>query len=131
MTLFSTSDLKTKPGAAARDRRRRRRIPTGEPRLVESSRVRVQQDAAAAWEALLNAIRKSAEVRLSLLRGRSGSDRLACPWERFNRCAVGCRCHGTRRVSVALLREHYTHLASEIEMFACPVRPVRQRKVTK
>jgi hypothetical protein len=130
VTLFTANDLKSKSKKArapGRDRRRRRSIPTGEPRLVESSRDRDGRIAALAWEALIDAIRESAVARLELLRGRQGSDRLVCPWERFMVCDVGCRCRGSRTVTVAFLRAHYMRLASEIALFGHPV----HREVSK
>lgn len=126
MTLFTANDLKSKSKKArapGRDRRRRS-IPTGEPRLVESSRDRDGRIAALAWEALIDAIRESAVARLELLRGRQGSDQLVCPWERLMVCDGGCRCRGTRMVTVAFLRAHYMQLATEVALFGRPVHRV-------
>jgi len=120
MTLFPSSDLKSKHPPQGRDRQHRLRIPTGMPRLVESSSARRELADVIAWEALIDAIRRSSTARLELLKGWSGSDRTACPWERLTGCDVGCRCRGMRTVTVDFLRTHYTRLATEIALIAHP-----------
>ena len=117
MTLFPTSyskpksQLKPRPVARARASRR---IPTGAPRFVESSNDRSGRAFVAAWQALIDAVRRSSEARLALLSGRSGAQRVACPWERITSCDVSCHCRGAGAVTVKFLRSHYTNLANDI-----------------
>jgi hypothetical protein len=111
--LFSRSELKTKARAPGRDRRRRR-IPTGAPRLVESSSDRATRLDAEAWLAFVEMIRGLADVRVELLKNRDAGDLVDCPWAVVVACDDSCRCGGLRKVSTALLRDHYAHLATEI-----------------
>ncbi len=121
MMLFSASLLKKpKSRSPGRGRRSRLRIPTGTPRIVESSSARIERTSRLAWETLIDEISRSASARLALLKGRQGSDRVACPWERLTPCDGDCRCGGGRTVTVAFLRAHYTHLAIEVALFARP-----------
>jgi len=120
MTLFSTTALKSKPKLPSPDGRPRHRLPTGAPRLVESSNDRAARTSAEAWESLLDAVRRSATARLELFKNRSASDRVACPWERLTGCAVACRCRAAGTVTVGFLSEHYGRLASEIAMLVTP-----------
>lgn len=71
---------------------------------------------ASSWETLLAVIREAALGRLDLLRGRTASDPIACPWERITACDDSCRCGGARWVYVSFLREHYTHLTEKVEL---------------
>ena len=125
MMLFPAGSLKSKVLPSKRDHAGRFRIPTGAPRLVESSSARREQASAIAWETLIEAIHRSSDARLELLKGRAGSDRTPCPWERITGCTVDCRCRGARTVTVDFLRAHYTHLATEIALTA---RPAPQRR---
>lgn len=124
MSLFTVSDLKPKTRPPGRDRRRRR-IPTGAPRLMESSGERIERLSTETWSALLDAIRCSSAARLDLLSGRAGCDRVPCPWERLMFCGVSCRCGGAGTVTVEFLRKHYAGLAAEIVQITRPV-PVRR-----
>lgn len=126
MMLFPASSLKSKPKSCTpgRDKRPRARIPTGAPRLVESSSDRAARVAAETWGTLLDTVRRSASARFALLQGWSGRDQIACPWERITGCDVSCRCGGTGTVLVEFLRTHYAKLAVEI---ATLVRPTSVR----
>jgi hypothetical protein len=117
VTLFSQTELKAKPRAVRHDRRRRR-VPTGAPRIVESSSDRVVRLDAEAWAALVEMIRRSAEVRLDLLRSRDDNELVDCPWSVVVTCDDGCRCGGLGKVLVAFLRNHYARLPSQIEHIA-------------
>lgn len=123
MTLFAASDFKSKartsrPGS---DRRPRRVLPTGTPRLLESSTVRRSRLGSEAWQALLDAVRRSATTRVDLLMGRKGSERIECSWKRLTGCDASCRCGGAGTVTVDFLRDHYASLVSEIEEFTRPM----------
>jgi len=127
VTLFPASDLKPKLRRAGRDRRARRRIPTGAPRLVESAGDRLERASIETWQGLISAIQRSATSRLELWRGRAGGDRVPCPWERLTCCGVSCRCCGAGTVTIDFLRDHCAHLATEIAMFVRPARPAPLR----
>jgi hypothetical protein len=118
--LFSPKELKSKQPSPGYDQRSRRQIPTGVPRLMESSAERLARERVESWVELVAAIRRSAAAYLELLRGRDGGDPLPCPWERLVTCDRACRCGGSRTVTVSFLREHYTRLAIEIEKIARP-----------
>lgn len=118
--LFPESLLKSKPGAPLRVRRRSHRIPTGAPRLVESSTMCREQTRAIAWQKLIDSISRAAIARLALLKARAGKEHTSCPWERFTGCCADCRCHGERTVTVDFLRVHYGRLAIEIALLALP-----------
>ena len=120
MTLFPVSILKPKSRQPGSDKRPRARIPTGVPRLVESSNARASRAVAETFAALLDAVRRSAAARRALLEGRPGRDRVACSWERITGCDVSCRCGGAGTVTVEFLRTHYERLAAEIATFARP-----------
>ena len=120
MTLFPASILKQKVRPPCRDKRPRSRIPTGAPRLVESSSDRASRSETEAFAALLAAVRRSASARLALLAGRPGRDQVACSWERITGCDVTCRCGGAGTVTVEFLRTHYEHLAVEIATISRP-----------
>ena len=122
MTLFPATvpKPKLKSKAALRDKSPRRRIPTGAPRLVESSTDRAARSSAEAWGALLDAVRRSSLARLELLKGRASGDRVSCPWVQLTGCDAACRCRGAGTVTVEFLRGHYEHLAVEIAMLASP-----------
>jgi hypothetical protein len=124
VTLFPPSSQKARPVS---DRRLPRRIATGAPRLVESSAERLARRNAESWAAIVDAIRRSAEGRLELLRSRDGKDRIGCPWARLITCDGSCRCGGVGTVTVDFLRDHYTRIAAEVEQIAKPAaRPVRR-----
>jgi hypothetical protein len=93
---------------------------------MESANDRLERAPTEVWGALLDAIHRSALSRLELLRGRAVGDRVPCPWERLTCCAVGCQCRGAGTVTVDFLRNHYTHLATEIAMLVRPA-PLRGR----
>lgn len=112
--LFSTELVAPDHGALARDRRGRRRISTGAPRLVESPTDRQARVAADAWAGLVAAVQGAARARVDLLRGRDGGELVACPWGRVVTCDLSCRCCGLRTVTVDFLRDHYEQLATEI-----------------
>ncbi len=120
MTLFPSTASKPTLKTALRDGGTRRRIPTGPPRLVESSTDRTARSSTEAWKAMLDAVRRSASARLELLKGRAASDRFGCPWERLMGCDVTCRCHAAGTVTVQFLRGHYERLAVEISLLASP-----------
>ena len=124
MTLFPTTSAKTKSRPSPSDRTMRC-IPTGAPRLVESSTDRSARSFTEAWQLLLDTVRRSSMARLSLLSGRQSADRVVCPWARIMDCHVGCRCGGVGTVTVGFLRKHYDSLADDIERF---VRPARARR---
>jgi hypothetical protein len=111
--LFSQAQLKVKTRPVRRDGARRR-IPTGAPRLVESSAERADRLIAEAWNQQLEAIDRSAQARIELLKHRGDQDLLGCPWARLMPCSVACRCHGFGKVTIAFLRNHYANLAVEI-----------------
>jgi len=117
VSLFVASELKTKGRRPSRDRRPRVSLPSGMPRLVESSRARRARAGVEAWEAFIGEIRRSAEARLILLAGHSEGDRVVCPWARLTSCGTTCRCAGAATVSVDFLRKHYKTLATEIVLF--------------
>ena len=108
------------------DNRLRRRIPTGAPRLVESSRDRRDRTAAESWESLLDCVRRCSEGRLTLLSGRSATEQMACSWQRLTGCVSDCRCGGTKLVTVGFLRNHYKLLPSAIAALAIPSRARRR-----
>ena len=120
MTLFSTLKSKSKPSLAPPDGRPRRRLPTGAPRLVESSIDRAARASVEAWESLLDAVRRSATGRLELYKNRSLSERVMCPWERLTGCDLTCRCRGAGTVTVEFLSGHYERLAAEIATLVSP-----------
>ena len=120
MTLFPVTTPTPKSKAVRRDEKPRRRIPTGTPRLVESSTDRAARSSTEAWGSLLTAVRRSASARLELLKGRASGDRVSCPWGRITGCDVTCRCRGAGTVTVAFLRGHYERLALEISLLASP-----------
>ena len=126
MTLFPAMTPKPKSKLPLRDKGPRRRIPTGAPLLVESSTDRAARASTAAWEALIDAVRRSSSSHLELLKGRSSGDRVACPWKRLTGCDATCRCRGAGTVTVEFLRVHYEHLAVEIEMLATPTSAQRR-----
>ena len=117
--LFPVSTVKSKPRSSLRARKRLR-IPTGKPRIVESSVVCQEQASVIAWKRLIDAISSAATARLALLKGRAGKERTPCPWEPFTGCCVDCRCRGERMVTVDFLRAHYGRLAIEIALLALP-----------
>lgn len=120
MTLFPTSCPKPKSRPTPRDRAERC-IPTGAPRLVESSTDRSARSSTESWQSLLDVVRRSSTARLTLLSGgRSVSDRVSCPWERLTNCYASCRCGGAGTVTVGFLRRHYATLADDIAQIARP-----------
>lgn len=119
MQLFSKADLKQPKQAVRRDRRRRR-IPTGAPRLMESSAERTDRLTAEAWNQLLETIDRSAQARIELFKHREDQDLLGCPWARLTPCSAACRCEGHGKVTIAFLRKHYAHLAVEIARLVMP-----------
>ena len=125
MTLFPTTSSRPKSRPTPRDRAERC-IPTGAPRLVESSTGRSARSSTEAWHSLLDAVRRSSTARLTLLSGRLASDRVSCPWERLTNCAASCRCGGAGTVTVEFLRRHYASLADEIALLVRPA-PARRR----
>jgi hypothetical protein len=124
VTLFPTPSSKPKARPTARDRAEYR-IPTGAPRLVESSTDRAARSSTEAWESLLDAVRRSSMARLTLLSGRSGTDRVSCPWALSTDCVANCRCGGSGTVTVEFLRKHYATLTDDIELLARPM-PARR-----
>jgi hypothetical protein len=118
--LFSSRDLKSKQRSPGRDRRRPRQIPTGTPRLMESSAERLERMSTETWAEFVNAIRRSSTARLDLLKSRDGSDQIPCPWERLVACDKTCRCGGSKRVTVDFMRKHYGQLATEIAKIVSP-----------
>ena len=118
--LFSSWEISAKKTRPIDKDRRRVILPTGAPRLVESSTSRQVRADVEAWIALLEAVRRSAQARLMLLDGRDGKDLIACPWGRLLPCAEGCRCVGRKLVTVAFLREHYMHLVTEVVRLVRP-----------
>jgi hypothetical protein len=120
VTLFPATI--TKPKSPRRDKRPRHRIPTGAPRLVESSTDRASRASSEAWASLIEAVRRSASARLGLLEGRPDGDRITCPWEHLTGCDVSCRCRGAGTVTAKFLRDHYDRLALEIVRIASPRR---------
>ena len=119
MTLFPMSCSKPKVRPTARDRSERR-VPTGLPRLAESSTDRATRSSTEAWQSLLDVVRRSSTARLTLLSGRPGADRISCPWERVVDCGASCRCGGAGTVTVEFLRKHYANLADDIALLALP-----------
>jgi len=122
VTLFSQSDLTLKLRSPGRDRRRRRRIPTGAPRVVESSADRAARLGTESWASLLDVLSRASAVRLDLLKGRDGGTLIDCPWARVVACDETCRCGGVGMVTIDLLRDHYASLATEIARAARPGR---------
>ena len=120
MTLFPATAPKPKSKVALRDATPRRRIPTGAPRLVESSTDRAARASTEAWGALIDAVRRSSLAHLELLKGRASGDRVACPWERLTGCDDTCRCRGAGTVTIEFLRGHYERLALEISRLVAP-----------
>lgn len=125
MTLFSQSELRPKLKSPGRDRRRRRRIPTGAPRVIESSADRAARAGTESWSAFLDAIARAAAVRLDLMKDRDGGALVDCPWARVVACDGFCRCGGSGAVTVEFLRDHYAELSTEILRVALPVRSGR------
>lgn len=122
MTLFPASSTK-RSWPSIRDKRPRTRIPTGAPRLVESSGDRAARAEITSWAALLDAVSRSASARLELLKGRESTDRVPCGWQRLTGCDVSCRCRGAGTVTVRFLRAHYERLVLEIKMLVSPRSP--------
>lgn len=118
MTLFPTPA--PKPSKRLAPRARSVRIPTGTPRLVESSSDRRTRASVEAWQAVLDAVRRSSAARLELLKGRAGNDRLPCAWKKLGGCDADCRCRGAGTVSIDFLRAHYERLAIEIALLVSP-----------
>jgi hypothetical protein len=123
--MFPSTPRKTasKPSP---DKRPRRRLPTGAPRLVESPSDRAARASVEAWEATLDVIRCSAAARLELFKNRSLSERVTCPWERLTGCAITCRCRGAGTVTIEFLTEHYGRLAAEIASLVSPSSALRR-----
>src|SRR4029079_255789 len=96
------------------DSRPRRRIPTGAPRLVESSRQRRDREHAESWEALLDSVRRASDARLILLDGCDSKKEIACPWRQLTGCVSDCRCGGAKIVTAGFLRRHYKALPDAI-----------------
>ena len=113
MTLFPAIYPKPKSRPTARARAECR-IPTGAPRVVESSNDRIGRAPVEAWQALIDAVSRAASARLTLLSGRAGTERVACSWEQITGCDASCRCRGAGTVTVDFLRRHYTSLANDI-----------------
>ena len=109
------------------DRRPRRRIPTGAPRLVESSRARRDRAVAESWASLLDIVRRCSEGRLTLLSGRAATEQMGCPWHLLTGCVPDCRCGGTKLVTVRFLRDHYKLLPNAIATLAIASRTRRRR----
>jgi hypothetical protein len=122
VTLFPTihAKSKSKPRPSPWDPAALR-IPTGAPRLVESSTDRSARSSTDAWQALLDVVRRSSSARLTLLSGRSGVERVSCPWERVTSCDLSCRCGGAGTVTVSFLRAHYESLADDLARLVRPV----------
>ncbi len=116
--LFTLEQLAPKKRRPPGGVRRSHCIPTGAPRLVESSSDRLAREDAATWDALVETVGRASSARLELLSGRDGGDRVACPWSRVVTCDNACRCRGLGVVTVDFLRDHYTHLAVEIAKLA-------------
>lgn len=114
--LFSPRQL-ARPRHLTVDDRPRARIPTGLPRLMESSRSRRSHASDDAWSELLAAVHRSALARLDLLSGRLPSDLVACPWQRLTDCSTDCRCGGSGEVKVGFLRDHYGKLTERLAAF--------------
>lgn len=110
----------SKKRVPVRERRITRCIPTGAPRLMESSVERQVRANAEAWTALVDVLRRSTTARLELLKAHAGRDRISCPWGRLVICDGGCRCGGAAMVTVTFLREHYEHLVAEVVKIATP-----------
>lgn len=125
MTMFPISCPKPKSRPTARDRAERR-VPTGAPRLVESSSDRHVRASVEVWQLLLDAVRRSSSARFTLLSGRPAANRVACPWERLTSCDASCRCGGAGTVTVEFLRRHYASLTDEIVLLTRPA-PIRRR----
>jgi hypothetical protein len=119
VTLFPTSQPKPKSRPIARERAECC-IPTGAPRVVESSNDRISRATVETWQLLIDAVRRSTTARLSLLSGRSGAERVSCPWERIISCDSRCRCRGAGTVTVDFLRSHYASLANDIVALTRP-----------
>jgi hypothetical protein len=113
--LFSSDELNGRKRRPPGRDRRRRRIPTGAPRLIESSTERIGRMDTEAWELLIKSVRRSAIARSELLDHRDEKDLLTCPWSRLVACDHACRCNGTGKVTVSFMRDHYARLASKIE----------------
>ena len=124
MTLFPTTRGKPKARPLPRDRAERC-IPTGALRIVESSTDREARSSTDTWQALLDAVRRSAAARLSLLSGRTNAERVSCPWAPITGCADNCRCGGTGTVTVSFLRAHYEALPDDLAQLG---RHARARK---
>jgi hypothetical protein len=123
VTLFPTSRVKPSSRPPARDTRARTRIPTGTPRLVESSGDRASRAEIESWAALLDAVSRSSTARLELMKGRASSDRVPCGWQRLTGCDASCRCRGAGTVTIRFLRTHYERLALEIVLLVSPRSP--------
>lgn len=119
MTLFPANYSKPKSRPTARERAECR-IPTGAPRVVEASNDRIGRAPVEAWQALIDAVSRSASARLMLLSGRAGTERVSCAWKRITGCDVSCRCRGAGTVTVDFLRGHYTSLVGDISLLARP-----------
>lgn len=128
--LFPDAITKPKPLASPRSGKRLR-IPTGKPRLVESSARHRERASLLAWKRLIDAVSRASIARLALLKGRTGAEHVPCPWEPFTWCDIDCRCRGKRAVTVEFLRVHYGRLAIEIALFALPSSGKRLRKKPK
>lgn len=120
MSLFPLPP--SKPTVKPDDRTLPVRIPTGVPRLVESGAKRRGRSRQVAWDEMLSAVRRSASARVELLKGRTSSDRVACPWERLTSCGLDCRCRGAGTVTIEFLRRHYDNLVVNIVLATQPVR---------
>ena len=125
MTLFPTTRGKPKARPMPRDRAERC-IPTGALRIVESSTDREARSSTDTWQALLDAVRRSAAARLSLLNGRANAERVSCPWAPVTGCGSSCRCDGAGTVAVGFLRKHYETLADHLAQLGRPA-PARKR----
>lgn len=115
---------------------RKRKIPTGAPKLGESARERRARLVEESRRAFFGAIVQAAQARLELLAARKESDVVECPWSHLNEseriaveeqpdrlivrpvCTSTCRCGGTGAVNVGMLRAHYERMVAEYQGLA-------------
>lgn len=90
------------------------RIPTGKPRLVDSSTARYARRGEEAWKLMIEIVERSAEANLDLISTLEVNDELACPWNTFTSCSADCRCNGRGAVSVGFLRDHLKYIVERI-----------------
>jgi hypothetical protein len=90
------------------------RIPTGQPKFVDSSTIRLARRSEEAWSLMLKIVTRAAEANLDLLTTLDVNDEMVCPWKDLTTCNEDCRCNGRGMVSIGFLRDHLKYIVERI-----------------